>query len=596
MVIHCAECKRKSVFIDNTGQAAEFCSNQCRRTAVEKRHVQACIKCRIMPMIRLQDGSRSPFCSKKCQNSIGGNSPITIRPPPLPSIPLQPPQPYRPATYSVPPLNHPNPSIGMPSQSSMPILPIGNARPIGDKWVMATVPFCRYCKVNPCWKDQAKLSYSSYCTRRCKDAAEQAPLVVTNLNSVPFTSQSSYNGQILSPTTYNGILTSSNLPQYLPYQQNNIQQPQYQLNNIQPQQPPLPNLQQFPNSQNIIPQSHLPHNSSNNIHLPRQVPSLPNNVQYQQQTQKPLIKSQRSSHSSLNENLSQPVIDDPRYHTQNEHVPQPVIDNPLYPIPQAKINYQHSDDSQDESSQSSLASSGRILYPVVDNTMSNFQSSDNQTPPPPPIPTNKPIIQVPQHQQHISPIPINITINTSQPIQSSQPIYSSSSSQNSTENHSFSPTSHQKPEAQTPSQEQKISQSQVQVSQSNISQSQLQVQEQNLPELQVQSQVQEQNQPLSQEQGHSSGSEEINDNFAINPYSHEDNPPPYTPNDAYTGNAAPGEDISIRKVTRDDSFDETNPYGFRNNANGNDSNNRDESNQSNNDREQQPQRDTSRRK
>ncbi|CAG8523190.1 9809_t:CDS:2 [Funneliformis mosseae] len=546
-MVFCAECKRKNVFIDNTGQAAEFCSNQCRRTAVEKRHVQACIKCRIWPMIRLPDGSRSPFCSKKCQNSIGGNSPITVRPPPLPSsMPLQPPQPYRPATYAVlpsPPLNQPNPSIGMPSQSSMPILPIGNARPIGGSWVMATVPFCRYCNAKPCWKDQVKLTYSSYCSRRCKDAAEP-PQVVPTLNNVPFTSQSSYNGQVLSPTTNNGMLSS----QYLPYQPNNIQQPQYQLNNIHQQQPPLPNIIQphLPNSQNIIPQSHLPPNSSNNI--PRQVL---NNIQLQQPQKQLNNLSQRFPHSSLNENLSQPVIDDPRFQTKNEHFSHPVIDSPLYPIPQAKINSHlrsNSVDSQDDSSQSSRTSSGRILYPVVDNTMANFQSSDNQTPPPPPIPTNKPTNQIPL--QHISPIPINITINTS------QPIHSSPSSQTSTE--TFSPTSQQKPEAHTPSQEQKIPQSQVQVSQSNIPQSQVQAQEEG-------------------------------DNFQVTPYI-EDNPPPYTPNDAFTG-----QDISIRKVTRDDSFDEANPYGFRNNENDNDSNNPSESNQSNNNQEQQTQRDTSQR-
>ena len=132
-------------------------------------------------MVRLPDGTRSPYCGKACQNLGGGvSTPIRTIPP----IPLQPPQPYRPVTYTMmappPPLNQPNPSIGMGIPSMPPLLPGGNARPIGtmgtmgtmgSPWVMAKMPFCRYCNVKPCWKDQNH-SYSSYCSRTCKEAAE----------------------------------------------------------------------------------------------------------------------------------------------------------------------------------------------------------------------------------------------------------------------------------------------------------------------------------------------------------------------------------------------------------------------------------------
>ena len=118
-------------------------------------------------MIRLPDGTRSPYCGKQCQNSAGvgspGGSPIS----PISSMPLQPQQPYPPVNY---PLMTPNNQpIGMsPHQMQLG----GGARPMGGPWVPATVPFCRYCHSKPCWKDNVSQSFSSYCSRRCKEAAE----------------------------------------------------------------------------------------------------------------------------------------------------------------------------------------------------------------------------------------------------------------------------------------------------------------------------------------------------------------------------------------------------------------------------------------
>src|SRR5262249_2778498 len=110
-------------------------------------------------------------------------------------------------------------------------------------------------------------------------------------------------------------------------------------------------------------------------------------------------------------------------------------------------------------------------------------------------------------------------------------------------------------------------------------QSQVQVQEQ-------QSQVQ----PMSDESHPKDENNFMITPYVFNPEDNTDEPPPYTPNDEFTRNIAPGEDISIRKVTRDDSFDDENPYGFRN-VDNNDSDIQDQNNnQLNNNQEQQTQR------
>jgi len=154
-------------------------------------------------MVRLPDGTRSPYCGKHCQNSAGASSPV--------ESPISP-QSYRPGSYPTmtsPQSNHPNPPIGMSPHQQL--LPGGSARP---EWVMTTIPFCRYCRSKPCWNDPVKQLYSAYCSRRCKEAAERAPRAVSSLNGA------------LPQQNYSVPPISSTLP------------PQYPL--YQPQQPPLP--------------------------------------------------------------------------------------------------------------------------------------------------------------------------------------------------------------------------------------------------------------------------------------------------------------------------------------------------------------------
>ncbi|RIA97886.1 hypothetical protein C1645_801485 [Glomus cerebriforme] len=512
-MVLCAECKVKTVFIDNSGRPAEFCSNLCRKTAVEKRHVQPCIKCQSWPMVRLPDGSRSPYCGKNCQNLAGASSPVGS------PIQLQPQPSYRPINYPImapPQLNQPN-----------PLLSNGGARPIGSPWVMTTVPFCRYCQVNPCWKDTVKQLYSSYCSRRCKEAAERAPRAVSNMNNAPpFTSQQNYNGQMISqvitdPKISPVSLTNGKLPspQYSSYQQS--QQQSYFPNPVQQHQkqfqsPPYP---------------------SNNIQRPQQLQNTSNNIQRPQQPQNP------SNNTRPYENPSQP-----RMNNNSRHSISHINDNP-----------QQNDESQTSDGPLNSGSSGHrhFRYPTTDTPISHPNSHSQA---PPPIPTNKPI-QIPQN---VNPMPINITINTSQPIQSPP-------SQQPTETHPRSPLSrsnsdsHSQPEVQVQGQDRPRSIAQVQ----QRPQSQGQVQEQIA-----------QSQDLPQQQN------QLENNFMMTPYVYNpeddtDEPPPYTPNDAYTRNIAPGEDISIRKITRDDSFDDENPYGFRDdNSNEQDQDNNQPINQS----------------
>ncbi|GES81305.1 hypothetical protein GLOIN_2v1502388 [Rhizophagus clarus] len=423
-MVLCAECKRKSVYIDNSGQPAEFCSNQCRKTAVEQRHVQPCIKCRTWPMIRLPDGTRSPYCGKQCQNSAGANSPV--------GSPISP-QSYRPASYpTMVQQNHPNPPIGMPPHQQL--LPSGSARP--SPWVMTTIPFCRYCQSKPCWNDPVKNLYSEYCSRRCKEAAKRAPRAVSNMNNA--LPQPNYNGQIISSASTDSSLLSS-MSQYQLYHQT--------------QPPPLPQR------------------------------SPPNDD----------LQQPQASDSSLNSNPS------------GHHFRYPNTDTPT-------------------------------SHP-------NSQVSDSQAPPPP-IPTNKPTQTRPQQ---INMVPINTSVQSSPSSQLSTEIPSSSQAQAQEQNQSRS---------LVPSQ----------------------------------SQVPNNSRPRSQSDELHPG---INENtyiltpYGFNPESNTiDVPPPYTPNEAFTGNVAPGEDISIRKITRDDTYDDENPYGFRDANNNNSDEQEQNNNQSNNNQEQ----------
>lgn len=221
--------------------------------------------------------------------------------------------------------------------------------------------------------------------------------------------------------------------------------------------------------------------------------------------------------------------------------------------PKASDNSQEDDSQQRQASDSPLnpnSNSHHFRYPDTVTPIShpNSQPSDSQAPPPIPT-TNKPT-QI--RSQQINPM----SINTSLPVQSS------SSSQQPTEIPSSS---------QTQAQEQNQSHSPVS----------------------SQPQVPNNSRPRSQsDELHP----EINENtymitpYVFNPEGNNDEPPPYTPNEAFTGNIAPGEDISIRKITRDDDFDEENPYGFRDVNNNNSDEQEQNNNQSNNNQEQRTQR------
>jgi hypothetical protein len=206
--------------------------------------------------------------------------------------------------------------------------------------------------------------------------------------------------------------------------------------------------------------------------------------------------------------------------------------------PKSSDSSQQEDEPQKQENDSSINSntSRHVRYPNTDTPISHPNSSDSQAPPP--IPTNKPI-QI--HPQQINPIPINASQLQSPPSsQQSTEIPSSPQAQPQEQNQSHSPVS-----------------SQPQVPINSLPQSQ---------------------------------SDEPRPEINENTYMITDEPPPYTPNEAFTGDIAPGEDISIRKITRDDSYDEENPYGFRDVNNDNLDEQEQNNNQSNNNQEQRTQR------
>ncbi|CAG8552194.1 4822_t:CDS:2 [Diversispora eburnea] len=144
-MILCAECKLKGVFMEPSGNPGEFCSNQCRKAAVEHGKVQGCAMCHIYPRVRLQNGSRSNYCGRQCQS--------------------------RAQVVQRPPTTQSNISITSPTRPT-PTIPVS-----GGIWVPVKVPLCLYCQNKPCWKDPGTQAYSSFCGRRCKEAfdAETPP-------------------------------------------------------------------------------------------------------------------------------------------------------------------------------------------------------------------------------------------------------------------------------------------------------------------------------------------------------------------------------------------------------------------------------------
>ncbi|CAG8602341.1 4182_t:CDS:2 [Ambispora leptoticha] len=64
----CGACHNFPAYIDTlSGEVAEFCSNKCRKTAVERGMIEPCINCGIMPRA-LKNGIRTNYCGKTCKN------------------------------------------------------------------------------------------------------------------------------------------------------------------------------------------------------------------------------------------------------------------------------------------------------------------------------------------------------------------------------------------------------------------------------------------------------------------------------------------------------------------------------------------------
>ncbi|CAG8443200.1 10304_t:CDS:2 [Ambispora gerdemannii] len=64
----CGACRSFPAYVDTlSGEVAEFCSNKCRRTAVEQGMIEPCINCSVMPRA-LQNGKRTNYCGKTCKN------------------------------------------------------------------------------------------------------------------------------------------------------------------------------------------------------------------------------------------------------------------------------------------------------------------------------------------------------------------------------------------------------------------------------------------------------------------------------------------------------------------------------------------------
>ncbi|CAG8576173.1 7934_t:CDS:2 [Acaulospora colombiana] len=150
-MVFCAECKSKGVYIEKSGQPAEFCSNQCRKAAVE--HAG------------------------------------TLNSPPVLSV----------GTLGIGP-----PS--MPLTNNPPS--IRPFRGVGGTWVPVSVPLCRFCQTKPCWKDPSTQIYLSFCGKTCKEAFEGMPLTPalstppTPASNIP---QSPTISQVVRPNQYQPI-------------------------------------------------------------------------------------------------------------------------------------------------------------------------------------------------------------------------------------------------------------------------------------------------------------------------------------------------------------------------------------------------------
>ncbi|CAG8759461.1 28215_t:CDS:2, partial [Racocetra persica] len=232
----CAVCRIKEVYIEN-GYPTEFCSHNCRKAAVDRHLVEACIVCRIYPRVLLQTGTRSPYCGKNCQakaTAYGSGAPPTryttpTRPPiqqgfPRPVLVSSPVSTIQPGqVISVPP----------PLPVRQPVAPVNVNRPFPMNQGQYMSPMCVQCKVKPRWRDQNTGQLSLYCGKTCKDKATGLSRISQNYNAFPTTIAS------------NGIPTQIGIQQQQATPLN-LYQPSQLSPGVQPQSIPMNLHQQAP--------------------------------------------------------------------------------------------------------------------------------------------------------------------------------------------------------------------------------------------------------------------------------------------------------------------------------------------------------------
>ncbi|CAG8642539.1 3824_t:CDS:2 [Paraglomus brasilianum] len=161
MTAECAECKINPVHVNSfTGQAAEFCSNRCRREAVKKDKAETGGVIR-----RRQPVSQVPPTQRHSAPALSQHEQIILS---------------TPSKYNVMHNNQTTLSLGSASTSASQQLPmvetgrnhLRKLRPLQEDRTTEDKPTCRVCLAKPCWKDSKRGTYSPYCSRTCKEKAQ----------------------------------------------------------------------------------------------------------------------------------------------------------------------------------------------------------------------------------------------------------------------------------------------------------------------------------------------------------------------------------------------------------------------------------------
>ncbi|KAG9291254.1 hypothetical protein G9A89_021756 [Geosiphon pyriformis] len=149
----CAACRSGSVYVDNlSGEIAEFCSNKCRRAAVDKGMVEPCINCNLMPRA-LIGGQRINYCGKTCKNEAEALNPKGKAP-------------VRNGQTGFRHSPHKGSYMIVSGQGGkMPGVFVASGS--GSNRQGNTLNICQYCQAKPCFLN------SPYCSRTCKDNARQ---------------------------------------------------------------------------------------------------------------------------------------------------------------------------------------------------------------------------------------------------------------------------------------------------------------------------------------------------------------------------------------------------------------------------------------